>query len=107
LVAYTDIETVLVLSPYEMPSDQRIAAIADAHFNTALANLKILPDVDFKAYIERKAGKFFQAYGFVAREGEEDEEAASAAAAAVAEAASAADSEEAAASAQAAVAASR
>ena len=73
MVAYTDIETLLVLSPYEMPSDQRIAAIADAHFNTALANLKILLDVDFKAYIERKAGKFFQAYGFV----EEDEEAAS------------------------------
>jgi hypothetical protein len=69
LVAY--IEALLVLSPYGRPSDSRIAAIADAHFNQALASLNVLTDVDFKAYMERKAGEFFKAYGFVAREGEE------------------------------------
>jgi hypothetical protein len=82
LVAY--IEAHLVLSPYGRPSDSRIAAIADAHFNQALASLNVLTDVDFKAYMERKAGWFFKAYGFVAREGEEDDDAAAAAAAAAA-----------------------
>jgi hypothetical protein len=47
LVSY--VEGLLVLSPYWKPSDTRIAAIADAHFITALASLNILPDVDFKA----------------------------------------------------------
>jgi hypothetical protein len=82
LVAY--IKALLVLSPYGRPSDSSIAAIADAHFNQALASLNVLPDVYFKAYMERKAGEFFKAYGFVAREGEEDDEKAAAAAAAAA-----------------------
>jgi hypothetical protein len=72
LVAYIDSEALLVSSPYGRSSDSSIggiAAIADAHFNTALASLKILPDIKFKAYMELKAGQFFQAYGFVAREG--------------------------------------
>jgi hypothetical protein len=47
-------------------------------------------DVEFKAYNEHKAGKYFQAYGFVALEGEEDE---AAAAAATAEAAASAEEE--------------
>jgi hypothetical protein len=67
LVAY--IKALLVLCPYGRASDPRIAAITDAHFNTALASPNILPDVEFKAYMERKAGEFFEAYGFVAREG--------------------------------------
>jgi hypothetical protein len=82
LVAF--IKALLVLSPYGRPSDSRIAAIADAHFNQALASLNVLMDVNFKAYMEHKAGEFFKAYGFVAREGEEDDEAAAAAAAAAA-----------------------
>jgi hypothetical protein len=40
--------------------------------------------------MERKAGEFFKAYGFVAQEGEEDDEAAAAAAAAAAALAAAA-----------------
>ena len=54
LVAY--IEALLVLSPYGRPSDSRIAAIADAHFNQALASLNVLTDVDFKAYINETQG---------------------------------------------------
>ena len=55
-----------------------------------LLNLGILPDVQLKAYLKRKAGKFFRTYGSVAREAsDEDEEAAAAAAAAAASAASA------------------
>jgi hypothetical protein len=45
----------------------------------------------FRTSTSRQVGKFFQAYGFVAREGEEDEEADSAAATAAVEAASAAE----------------
>jgi hypothetical protein len=60
LVAY--IKALLVLSPYGRPSDSRIAAIADAHFNQALASLNVLTDVDFKADMERKAGESFKAY---------------------------------------------
>jgi hypothetical protein len=94
LVAY--IEALLVQSPYGRPSDSCIAAIADAHFNQALASLNVLTDFDFtgKAYMERTAGEFFKAYGFVAREGEEDDEAAAAAAAEAAAAATAAEEEE-------------
>jgi hypothetical protein len=45
--------------------------------NTTLAIFDILADIKFKAYMEHKAGELSQleAYGFVAREGEEDEEA--------------------------------
>jgi hypothetical protein len=93
LVAY--IEALLVLSPYWRPSDSRIATIADAHFNQALASLNVLTDVDFKAYMDRKAGEFFKAYGFVALDGEEDDEAAASAAAAAAAAATAAEAAEA------------
>jgi hypothetical protein len=64
--------------------------IADAHFNTCLASLNIFLDVKFKAYNEHKAGKFFQAYGFVTLEGKEDK---AAAAAATAEAAASAEEE--------------
>jgi hypothetical protein len=86
LVAY--FEALIVISPHWRPSDLRIAAIADAHFNTCLANLCILLDVEFKAYMEHKAGNFFKAYCFVAQErSEEDEESAAAAAAAAAKAA--------------------
>jgi hypothetical protein len=46
LVAY--IKTFIVLSPYGKTSDSRFAAIADAHFQTALTNLGILTDVDIK-----------------------------------------------------------
>ena len=77
--------------PYGRPSDPLIAAIADAHFNQALASLNVLPDVDFKAYMARKAAEFFKAYGFVAREGEEADEAAAASAAEAAEVAAAAE----------------
>jgi hypothetical protein len=57
----------------------------------SLANFIILPDVEFKASMEYKAGKFFKAYGFVAREGsQKDKEAAAAAAAVSAKAAAAA-----------------
>jgi hypothetical protein len=41
--------------------------------------------------MEHKAGKFFQAYGFVTREGDEDEKAATAAAAEAVEAAATAE----------------
>jgi hypothetical protein len=40
--------------------------------NTTLASLDILADVEFKAYMELKAGEFSQAYGFVTREGKEE-----------------------------------
>jgi hypothetical protein len=95
LVAH--IKALLVLSPsgYWRPSDSHIAKIADAHFTTALASLNILLDVEFKAYMERKAGKFFQAYGFDTQEGKKDEEAAAAAAAATGKALAAAAAEEA------------
>jgi hypothetical protein len=53
-----------------------VIADAAAHFKTALASLNILLDVEFKAYMKHKAGEFFQAYGFVPREGKEDVEAA-------------------------------
>ena len=69
LVAY--IEALLVLSPYARPADSRIAAIADAHFQTCLASLSILKDADFKAYMARKADEFFTTYGFVARRDEQ------------------------------------
>jgi hypothetical protein len=100
LVAY--IEALLVPRPYGRPSDSRIAAITDAHFNQALASLKVLTDVDFKAYMKRKAGEFFKAYGFVAREGEDSEDDDAAATAAAAEAAAAIEAEAAAAAAAAA-----
>jgi hypothetical protein len=86
-VQVSKIEALIV---YCRPSDSRIAAFADAHFNTCLASLKILLDVKFMAYMEHKAGEFFQAYGFVTREGEEDKEAAATAAATAAEVAAAA-----------------
>ena len=69
-----DIEALLVLSPYARPADSRIAAIADAHFQTCLASLSILKDVDFKAYMARKADEFFTTYGFIARVASEEDD---------------------------------
>ncbi len=58
-----------------------------------LASLNVVTDVDFKVYMERKAGEFFKAYGFVTLEGEEDGNAAAAAAAAAPAAATEAEEE--------------
>jgi enoyl-CoA hydratase/carnithine racemase len=52
-------EALVILSPLTK-SDWRIAAIAEAHFNQFLVDLGILPDVKYKANLERKAGKFFK-----------------------------------------------
>jgi hypothetical protein len=48
----TFIKALPLLIPYWRPSDSHIAAIADAHCNTALASLNILPDFKSKVYIE-------------------------------------------------------
>jgi hypothetical protein len=88
LVAY--IEALLVLSPYGRPSDLSITVIADAHFNEALVSFNVLLDTEFRAYMGCKADKFFKAYGFVARAGEDEDEDAAAAAATTVTAAEAA-----------------
>jgi hypothetical protein len=73
LVAY--IKILIVLSPYGRTSASRIAAIADAHFRQSWQTLASVWTLTLKAHwhMERKAGKFFTAYGFVAREGSQSD----------------------------------
>jgi uncharacterized membrane protein YgcG len=73
---YDRLATFTQMGAYSLSSAR--AAIADAHFNQALACLNVLPDSESKAYTGRKAYKFFKDYGFVARESEEEDEEAAA-----------------------------
>jgi hypothetical protein len=60
-VAY--IETLIVLSPYWKAADARVASIAKEQFAKRLKSLEKVPDKEFAAYMRRKAGEFYAAYG--------------------------------------------
>ena len=53
------IKPLIVLSLYRRPSDLSIAAIEEAQFMQFLVDVGVLPDAEYKAYLElnlRKAG---------------------------------------------------